>query len=86
MFDHFDFTRITLQKADRTGPFVRMQFDGFPYLGLWTKGPGAAFVCIEPWQGVASPVGEPQELSEKEGILTLAPSQMFDVSYSIEIG
>ena len=86
VFDHFDFTRVTLQKADRTGPFVRMQFDGFPYLGLWTKGPGAAFVCIEPWQGVASPAGEPQELRDKEGILTLAPSQEFEASYSIEIG
>lgn len=86
VFDHFDFTRLTLQKADKTGPFVRMQFDGFPYLGLWTKGPGAAFVCIEPWQGVASPVGPPQELRDKEGILTLAPSQMFDTSYTIEIG
>lgn len=86
VFDHFDFTRLTLQKTDKTGPFVRMQFDGFPYLGLWTKGPGAAFVCIEPWQGVASPVGPPQELREKEGILTLAPSQVFDTSYSIEIG
>ncbi|TDN39107.1 aldose 1-epimerase family protein [Hymenobacter sp. UV11] len=86
VFDHFDFTRITLQKADKTGPFVRMQFDGFPYLGLWTKGPGAAFVCIEPWQGVASPVGESQELRDKEGILTLAPSQEFEASYSIEIG
>jgi galactose mutarotase-like enzyme len=86
VFDHFDFTRLTLQKADKTGPFVRMQFAGFPYLGLWTKGPGAAFVCIEPWQGVASPVGPPQELRGKEGILTLAPSQEFEVSYSIEIG
>lgn len=86
VFDHFDFTRITLRKADKTGPFVRMQFDGFPYLGLWTKGPGAQFVCIEPWQGVASPVGEPQELRDKEGILTLAPSQEFETSYSIEIG
>ncbi|GAA4499967.1 aldose 1-epimerase family protein [Hymenobacter ginsengisoli] len=86
VFSHFDFTRITLQKADKTGPFVRMQFNGFPYLGLWTKGPGANFVCIEPWHGVASPVGPPQELSEKEGILTLAPSQMFDASYTIEIG
>ncbi|QKG57663.1 aldose 1-epimerase family protein [Hymenobacter sp. BRD128] len=86
VFEHFDFTRITLQKTDRTGPFVRMQFNGFPYLGLWTKSPGAAFVCIEPWQGVASPVGAPQELRDKEGILTLAPSQMFDASYTIEIG
>ncbi|MGI4739598.1 MAG: aldose 1-epimerase family protein [Janthinobacterium lividum] len=86
VFDHFDFTRLTLQKADKTGPFVRMQFNGFPYLGLWTKGPGAAFVCIEPWQGVASPVGPPQELRDKKGILTLAPSQEFETSYSIEIG
>lgn len=86
VFDQFDFTRLTLQKADKTGPFVRMQFDGFPYLGLWTKGPGAAFACIEPWQGVASAVGAPQELRDKEGILTLAPSQEFSTSYLIEIG
>ena len=86
VFSHFDFTRLTLRKADNTGPFVRMRFDGFPYLGLWTKGPGAAFVCIEPWQGVASPVGPPQELRDKEGILTLEPSQEFEASYSIEIG
>ncbi|RYY09695.1 MAG: aldose 1-epimerase family protein [Cytophagaceae bacterium] len=86
VFDHFDFTRLTLQKADKTGPFVRMQFDGFPYLGLWTKGPGAAFACIEPWQGVASPVGPPQELRDKEGILTLAPGQVFSTSYTVEIG
>jgi galactose mutarotase-like enzyme len=86
VFDHFDFTRLTLQKADKTGPFVRTQFDGFPYLGLWTKGPGAAFVCIEPWQGVASPVGPPQELRDKEGILTLAPGQVFATSYTIEVG
>ena len=86
VFSHFDFTRITLQNAAGTGPFVRMQFDGFPYLGLWTKGPGAAFTCIEPWQGVASPVGPPQELRDKEGILTLAPSQTFSTSYSIEVG
>ncbi|MGI4743557.1 MAG: aldose 1-epimerase family protein [Janthinobacterium lividum] len=86
VFDHFDFTRLTLQHAAQTGPFVRMQFDGFPYLGLWTKGPGAAFACIEPWQGVASAVGAPQELRDKEGMLTLAPSQTFSTSYTIEIG
>lgn len=86
VFAHFDFTRLTLQRTDGTGPFVRLRFDGFPYLGLWTKGPGAPFVCIEPWQGVASPVGPPQELRDKEGILTLAPSQEFSTSYDIEIG
>lgn len=85
VFKHYDFTRLTL-RSRQSAHFVRVQFNGFPYLGLWTKGPGAGFVCIEPWQGVASPVGEPGELGEKEGILTLAPGREFSASYSVEIG
>lgn len=85
VFAHYDFTRLTL-RSRRSAPFVRMQFDGFPYLGLWTKGPGAEFVCIEPWQGVASAVGSPQELSEKEGILILGRGATFAAAYSIEVG
>jgi len=85
VFKHYDFTRLTL-RSRKSAPFVRFQFDGFPYLGLWTKGPGAGFVCVEPWHGIASPVGEPGELSEKEGILTLAPERMFSAAYTIEIG
>ena len=81
--DYFSWIAL---RSKKSSSFVRMQFDGFPYLGLWTKGPGAAFICIEPWQGVASPVGPPQELRDKEGILTLEPSQEFAARYSIEIG
>jgi galactose mutarotase-like enzyme len=43
-------------------------------------------VCIEPWQGIASSVGEPGELRDKEGILTLGPGQTFAAAYTIEIG
>ena len=84
VFKHFDFTRLTLRsrRADRA---VRLRFDGFPYLGLWTKGPGAGFVCVEPWQGIAGTAGAPVELADKEGILTLAPGQSFAASYSIEV-
>ena len=86
VFEHFDFTRLTLGRINGTGPWVRVQFDGFPYLGLWTKGPGAGFVCIEPWQGVASPTGPPQELRDKEGILMLKPGGVFEAGYTIEVG
>jgi galactose mutarotase-like enzyme/nicotinamide riboside kinase len=85
VFKHYDFTRLTL-RSHKSAHFARFQFDGFPYLGLWTKGPGAGFVCVEPWYGVASPTGEPGELSEKEGILTLEPGQVFTAAYSIEVG
>lgn len=79
---HYDFDRVTL--ASRRGPQqVQMQFAGFPFLGLWTKGPGAPFVCIEPWQGIAGSVGTPTELRDKEGILTLAPGASFRTEYTI---
>jgi len=85
VFKHYDFTSLTL-RTRQSEHFVRFQFDGFPYLGLWTKGPGAGFVCVEPWHGIASPTGQPGELSEKEGILMLDPGQMFSASYTIEVG
>lgn len=85
VFKHYDFTRLTL-RSRKSARFVRFQFDGFPYLGLWTKGPGANFVCVEPWYGIASYASEPGELSEKEGILTLEPGQSFTATYSMEIG
>jgi galactose mutarotase-like enzyme len=79
---HFDFTHLTL-RSRRSGRGVRVRFDGFPYLGLWTKGPQAPFVCIEPWHGIASSTSETGELADKEGILTLGAHQQFSTSYSI---
>lgn len=84
VFKHFDFSGVTL-RSTRSDHAVRVQLDGFPYLGLWTKGPGAEFVCIEPWQGIAGTVGAPVELADKEGILTLAPGQEFAASYTIAV-
>jgi len=81
---HFDFTHLTL-RSRRSGRSVRLRFDGFPYLGLWTKGQSAPFVCIEPWHGIASSVGNTGELADKEGILALEPGQEFIASYSITI-
>ena len=85
VFKHYDFTRLTL-RSRQSAHFVRFRFDGFPYLGLWTKGPGAGFVCVEPWHGIASSVGLPVEISEKEGILRLAPGEIFSAAYSMEVG
>ena len=85
VFKQYDFTNLTL-RSRKSAHFVRFSFDGFPYLGLWTKGPGAGFVCVEPWHGIASPTGQPGELRDKEGILTLAPGEVFSAAYSIEVG
>ena len=66
------------------GTVLTLKFDEFDYLGIWGK-PNAPYVCIEPWQGIADSINTTQELTEKEGIIDLAPNLTHKATYSIEI-
>jgi galactose mutarotase-like enzyme len=54
------------------GPRLILNFPDTPYLGLWSK-PGAPFICIEPWHGMADPVGYAGDFTAKPGVF-LVPS------------
>ena len=58
--------------------------DGFRELGIWMK-PGADFLCIEPWRGMASPVGWDGDFADKPGLLLVPPGGHAAASYSIRI-
>lgn len=53
------------------GPQLRIDFPDTDKLGIWTK-PGAAFVCVEPWHGIADPVGFSGEYRDKPGVFSVA--------------
>lgn len=55
-----------------TGPRLRLSFGPVSHLGIWSK-PGAGFVCIEPWRGVADPAGFAGELDAKPGVFMVPP-------------
>jgi galactose mutarotase-like enzyme len=55
-----------------TGPQLRIDFPDTPWLGLWQK-PGAHYLCIEPWAGMADPAGFDGEITDKPGIIALPP-------------
>ena len=63
---------------------LKVHFDHFPYLGIWTK-PNAAFLCIEPWCGLADNGNHNGNLEEKEGINLLEPNEDFLRAIRIEI-
>lgn len=56
----------------RTG--LKIGFPDTPWLGLWQK-PGASYLCVEPWAGMADPVGFAGDVWEKQGIMRLAPRE-----------
>lgn len=53
------------------GPWLDVAFPDTPKLGIWTK-PGAHFVCIEPWHGIADPQGYDGEFRDKPGVFVVA--------------
>lgn len=66
------------------GPLLRLDFDDMPHLGIWTK-PGAGYICLEPWQGFASPLGFDGELADKPGIVSIEPGAARPFSLSITV-
>lgn len=64
---------VTL-RSKTGGHGLTVDLRDFAYLGIWAK-PAAPYVCIEPWNGLASSVWSPRELVRKEGIRLLAPGK-----------
>ncbi|MGW8201141.1 aldose 1-epimerase family protein [Sphingomonas bisphenolicum] len=53
-------------------PHLKIDFPDTPWLGLWQK-PGAHYLCVEPWAGMADLVGFTGDVWDKQGILRLLP-------------
>ncbi len=70
--------------ADGGSPALKIEFEGMPHLGIWTK-PGAPFLCIEPWSGYASPNRFSGPLTEKPGSVNLAPGEAKIFAMSVEL-
>jgi galactose mutarotase-like enzyme len=68
------------------GEAIRVDFPRMPHLGIWTK-PGAGYVCIEPWQGHASPEGFDGELADKPGVIAITPgaTESFGMSIGVSV-
>lgn len=74
-----------LYKNCTNDKYVRVDFNDFEYLGLWSKPSGASFVCIEPWHGIADFVNHNKNIEDKAGMKFLKEGEIFESFYTIEI-
>jgi len=65
-------------------PTLELSWEGFHELGLWMK-PGADFLCIEPWYGIASARDFDGNFPTKPGLLHIPPGEEHRLSYSIRV-
>lgn len=66
------------------GPTLRFGFQNLPNLALWQK-PGAPFICIEPWHGMAAHKGAGPEIADRPGTLTLQPTETARFTWSMTL-
>ena len=66
------------------GPQIDVAFRDLPLLGVWTK-PGAAFICIEPWAGVADPQGFEGDFRDKPGVFETPPGASRTLGMSLAL-
>jgi galactose mutarotase-like enzyme len=66
------------------GPHLDIAFPDTFKLGIWTK-PGAHYVCIEPWHGIADPEGFTGEFCDKPGVFTVAPGDAKHIGMSVTL-
>ncbi len=66
------------------GPQLRIDFPDTPKLGIWTK-PGAAYVCVEPWHGIADPEGYDGEFRDKPGVFEVAAGDTKRIAMSVTL-
>ncbi|MEY2924603.1 MAG: hypothetical protein RLZZ337_1151 [Bacteroidota bacterium] len=69
--------------ANKTSNYsVEVDISEFPYLGIWAK-PGADYVCIEPWQGLADFVSHDKKIENKKGIIWVEKSKEISKSFTM---
>ena len=82
-----DLASRALSYRGMNGVALDIAFPDTPYLGIWQK-PGARYVCIEPWAGIADDADFTGDFREKRGVMQLAPggSRAFRMDVTVRQG
>jgi len=82
VFKNLSSKKINL-KSKITAFNIEMEFEDFPYFGIWSKKLCEDFICLEPWYGIAGSIGKQIPIEQKEGINSLLPNDKFEKKYSM---
>ena len=68
-----------------TGRGVELEYEDFPYLGIWSAKNDAPFVALEPWTGCGTAVDEDDCFEKKRGMKLLEPELSFKAAFTMNI-
>lgn len=69
----------------KSGHGVKIDFDRFRYIGVWSAAGSAPFVALEPWTGYTTAKQEDDVFEHKADITVLAPGNSFVRTFSVTL-
>ena len=93
-YDLFSYDAVTLDELEsrkvalrsrKHDKGLRLHFEEFPNLIVWStlnKGP---FIALEPWSGLSTSLEEGDRLEEKKDVRILKPGRFEQLGFDIEI-
>lgn len=69
----------------KSGHGVRVEFPGFPYIGVWSAANDAPFVALEPWSGHTTAHDEDDVFEHKAGMTLLAPGETSECTFHLTL-
>lgn len=69
----------------KSGHGVRVEFPGFPYIGVWSAADDAPFVALEPWSGHTTAHDEDDVFEHKAGMTLLAPGETNERTFRLTL-
>ena len=85
LLDGIDAKTITM-KSKRSGRFVELGIEGFPYMCLWGVGSKMSIMCIEPWCGTSDLADTDHVWETKLGIESVAVGEVFERTMTFRVG
>ncbi|WP_176085405.1 aldose 1-epimerase family protein [Martelella sp. HB161492] len=73
-----------LTLSAENGPSLAFTFENLPNLALWTK-PGAPYICIEPWHGMAEAHGKGSDILNRPSTKILPPGEAVEFSFTVAV-
>jgi len=84
MFTDTPGSTLTL-RGRKSGHGVKIDFEGFKYIGVWSAANDAPFVALEPWTGHTTTDTEDDVFEHKVNTITLAPGETDKRSFSVTL-
>ena len=93
-FDFFSYDAVTLDELEsrtvalrsrKNDKGLKLHFEEFPNLIVWStlnKGP---FIALEPWSGLSTSIEEGDRLEDKKNVKILKPGRFEQLGFDIEI-